>query len=306
MTAPRRLLFVHAHPDDETLTTGVTMAHYARGGHEVHLLTCTLGEEGEVIPEELADHVSARDDTLGLLRREELREAMRRLGVQHEILGADRATGLTSRWRDSGMAGSASSARKDAFANADIKDAAKLVAAHVRRLRPDVVVTYDPEGGYGHPDHVKTHDVVMRALSRLTEDEQPMYTYWIVTPQSWARKDRRWLASHVPRDSGIAVLDQDGSYPASVWPDELVTHTVADDSVVPLVQRALDAHRTQVLVGDRWYALSNRVAGRISRREGYVEVDLATGRPKQRPEGSRQAGLLGPVAERASWGSKRR
>jgi len=90
-------LFVHAHPDDETLTTGLTMAAYASHRHDVHLLTCTLGEEGEVIPTALAHLGANRDDTLGSWRREELRRAMSVLGVTHSVLGEDPRRGVASR-----------------------------------------------------------------------------------------------------------------------------------------------------------------------------------------------------------------
>jgi N-acetyl-1-D-myo-inositol-2-amino-2-deoxy-alpha-D-glucopyranoside deacetylase len=142
-----RLLFVHAHPDDETLTTGVTMAAYASRGHEVHLLTCTLGEEGEVIPVALAHRGSDREDSLGPWRREELRAAMSVLGVAHSVLGEDPERGVASRYRDSGMAGTLGSEHPDAFVRADPGEAAAMVAAHIRAVRPDVVVTYDEQGG---------------------------------------------------------------------------------------------------------------------------------------------------------------
>lgn len=154
-TRRARLLFVHAHPDDETLTTGLTMAAYASRTHDVHLLTCTLGEEGEVIPPVLAHLVAGRSNTLGHWRREELRAAMSVLGVSHSVLGEDPGAGVASRYRDSGMAGTPSAQHPDAFVRADPAEAMALVAAHIRALRPDVVVTYDAQGGYGHPDHIQ-------------------------------------------------------------------------------------------------------------------------------------------------------
>ena len=84
-----RLLFVHAHPDDETLATGVALAHHVARGDDVHVLTCTLGEEGEVIPAQLGHLEGAEGDPLAAHRREELRRAMEVLGVTHHLLGAD-------------------------------------------------------------------------------------------------------------------------------------------------------------------------------------------------------------------------
>src|SRR3954447_17133613 len=99
-----RLLFVHAHPDDETLTCGIAMAHHVARGDEVHVLTCTLGEEGEVIPPRLAHLEGAADDALGPHRHAELTEALGRVGAHLHVLGAE--SGRLSRYRDSGMASS--------------------------------------------------------------------------------------------------------------------------------------------------------------------------------------------------------
>jgi len=281
-----RLLFVHAHPDDETLTTGITMAAYAAQGHDVHLLTCTLGEEGEVIPAELAHCGSDRDDSLGSTRREELRAAMAVLGVQHAVLGEDPARGVASRYRDSGMVGTSGAQHPDAFANADVDEAAAMVAAHIKALRPDVVVTYDRQGGYSHPDHVQAHRVTMSALSALAartasaelDAMAAPVAYCILTPHSWASQDRLWLQENVSSTSSTCiVLQQDDPYPPSVVRDEAVTHVVDEPALVGAQSRALAQHRTQVVVYDGYYTLSNHVAARLSGREGFARLDLATG-----------------------------
>lgn len=281
-----RLLFVHAHPDDETLTTGITMAAYAAQGHDVHLLTCTLGEEGEVIPAELAHCGSDRDDSLGYTRREELRAAMAVLGVQHAVLGEDPARGVASRYRDSGMVGTSGAQHPDAFAAADVDEAAAMVAAHIRALRPDVVVTYDRQGGYSHPDHVQAHRVTMSALSALSartasaelDAMAAPVAYCILTPQSWASQDRLWLQENVSSTSSTCVvLQQDDPYPPSVVRDEVVTHVVDEPALVEKQSRALAQHKTQVVVYDGYYTLSNHVAARLSGREGFARFDLATG-----------------------------
>jgi N-acetyl-1-D-myo-inositol-2-amino-2-deoxy-alpha-D-glucopyranoside deacetylase len=280
---------VHAHPDDETLTTGITMAAYAARGHDVHLLTCTLGEEGEVIPTELAHLGSDRDDSLGSTRREELRAAMAVLGVQHAVLGEDPARGLASRYRDSGMVGTPSAQHPDAFAGADLEEAAAMVGAHIKALRPDVVVTYDKQGGYAHPDHVQTHRVTMSALSALSPVSARTASaeldlmaapvaYCILTPQSWASHDRLWLQENVPStNSNCVVLQQDDPYPPSVVRDEVVTHVVDEPAFVEMQSRALAHHKTQVTVYNGYYALSNHVAARLSGREGFARFDLVTG-----------------------------
>ncbi|MEO8555497.1 MAG: N-acetyl-1-D-myo-inositol-2-amino-2-deoxy-alpha-D-glucopyranoside deacetylase [Actinomycetota bacterium] len=295
-----RLLFVHAHPDDETLTTGITMAAYAGLGHDVHLLTCTLGEEGEVIPPELAHLGSAGDDTLGTRRREELRAAMALLGVEHSVLGEDPARGTASRYRDSGMADSANAQHPDAFALADVDEAAVMVATHIRTLRPDVVVTYDQQGGYAHPDHIQTHRVTMSALMALSgENERDSEVeagsgaataspakgaavpavYCILTPQSWATQDRGWLLDRVASiDSNHTVLQQNAPYPPSVVDDEVVTHVVDEPALAETQSRALAEHKTQVTVCGGYYVLSNHIATRLSGREGFARFDPVAGR----------------------------
>jgi len=304
-TTPATLLFVHAHPDDETLTTGLTIAAYAARGHNVHVLTCTLGEEGEVIPPELAHLGADREDALGPWRREELRAAMSVLGVAHCVLGEDPGRGIASRYRDTGMAGTPSADHPDAFARADPDEAAAMVAAHIRALRPDVVVTYDKQGGYSHPDHIQTHRVTMSALSALAAgsspsppddaDTAPMpVAYCILTPQRWASQDRSWLLEHVtPTSSSCVVLQQDAPYPPSVVSDEVVTHVVEEQALVEMQSRALARHRTQVSVHDGYYALSNHIASRLSGREGFAQLDPLTGDLVAAAHGApRHTGLL--------------
>jgi N-acetyl-1-D-myo-inositol-2-amino-2-deoxy-alpha-D-glucopyranoside deacetylase len=262
------LLFVHAHPDDETLTAGLTMARYVREGHRVHVLTCTLGEEGEVIPPELQHLAADHDDVLGPHRLGELGAAMAALGATYEVLGADPAAGVLSRYRDSGMAGMPSAANPDAFVNADV----------VRRLRPAAVVTYDQHGGYRHPDHIQTHRVTCAAVASLPPEERPAL-YAVLVPASWARQDREWLAAHPPQGTGWELPDPDGDYPPSVVDDHRVTHEVVAPELVPVQASALRAHVTQVTVaatGDV-YALSNDIAARIPGREGFARLDPVTG-----------------------------
>ena len=271
---PLRLVAVHAHPDDETLATGLTLAHHVRAGDEVHVVTCTLGEEGEVITPALA-HLEGSED-LGPHRRGEIARATAALGVEHHWLGGDRPL-----WRDSGMAGSPAAAHPRAFAASPVEEAAAVLGAQLAQLRPDVVVTYDPEGGYGHPDHVQTHRVTVAAVAALPEAERPRL-YVVLTPRSWAEEDRAWLAAHVPPGvtspaGGVAeVPAPDDPYAPSVVDDALVTHAVVDPSAVPLQVAALREHPTQVTVHDGWYTLSNDIAARLPGREAYARWKVET------------------------------
>ncbi|MGO4603213.1 N-acetyl-1-D-myo-inositol-2-amino-2-deoxy-alpha-D-glucopyranoside deacetylase [Terrabacter sp. 2YAF2] len=291
-----RLLFVHAHPDDETLTCGVTMAHHVARGDEVHVLTCTLGEEGEVIPPGLAHLEGDPDDRLAPYRHGELTRALCRVGAVMHVLGEDPGTGRLSRYRDSGMVGSPAAARPEAFAAADLDVAGGLVADVMREVRPDVVVTYDAHGGYGHPDHVQTHRVTRRALELLDDTDRPGRVFEILTPIGWAREDRAWLrgadperldtsawwaeqelGADRPAAPSLVVPATDDPFAPSVVDDGRVTHAVVDGPARAVQNDALRAHATQVIVASEdVHALSNLVAARTTGREGFRRVDPLT------------------------------
>lgn len=147
------MLLVHAHPDDETIGTGATMAHYAALGVQVTLLTCTLGEFGEILVPELAGLEWNQGDQLGGYRITELDAALDALGVgDHRFLGG------AGRFSDSAMTGMPANAAPRAFWRAAsdphiCAEAVRLAVDVIRSVRPQVVVTYDPDGQYGHPDH---------------------------------------------------------------------------------------------------------------------------------------------------------
>ncbi|HSR24647.1 MAG TPA: PIG-L family deacetylase, partial [Candidatus Eisenbacteria bacterium] len=151
------LLLVHAHPDDECVATGGVMLRAHQEGHRVVLVTATRGEEGEI---HNMDEASTRP-RLGEVRTEELRRSC-------EILGVDRQEFLG--YRDSGMAGTASNQDPRSFHRAPLSEAAGRLAVLLREERPDVVVTYTPDGTYGHPDHVKAHHVTVAALDLLERE----------------------------------------------------------------------------------------------------------------------------------------
>lgn len=270
-----RLVFVHAHPDDESLWTGLAIAHHAARGDDVHVLTCTLGEEGEVIPAELqhlqlpADQPRAADspDPLADLRRDELHAAIKELGASTVTVLAD------GRFRDSGMAGTPSAAHPRAFTGAPTDEASGAIAAYLQAVRPHVVVTYDAHGGYGHPDHIRTHEATRAAVAGLP---QPPALYAVVTPRSWALEDRAWLAEHATRP-GVIVPAPEETFLPSVVQDTEVTHTVVDDAALGRQIAALRRHRTQVSVFDGYYTLSNDVATRLAAREAFQRLDPVTG-----------------------------
>lgn len=248
LTAPRRLLLVHAHPDDETLCTGGTIARYAAVGVHVTLVTCTLGEEGEVIPDGLRGLAAPSADQLGGYRVGELRAACTALGVaDHRYLGG------IGRWRDSGMAGTASTSHPRAFAGGRFDEQVAALADIVAEVRPQVVISYDPSGGYGHPDHIRAHQVTMAAAGDVHA------VYWTVVAQSTLRAGLADLATAADLPFRLPVA---GELPAVA--DTTVTTTVCIDDQLPAKVAALRAHATQISVWDgdgaHCYALSDGVA----------------------------------------------
>ncbi|MDX6199368.1 MAG: N-acetyl-D-myo-inositol-2-amino-2-deoxy-alpha-D-glucopyranoside deacetylase, partial [Actinomycetota bacterium] len=191
----RRLLLVHAHPDDEVIGTGATMAKYAAEGVYVTLVTCTLGEEGEVLVSDLAHLASDQQGALGAHRISELEASCAALGVtDHRFLGGP------GRWRDSGMMGTTQNDRPDAFWQADLDEATRALVAVVREVKPQVVVTYDEKGGYGHPDHIQAHRVTAAAFDRAGEP-----TYAPETGEAW-QPDRLYHTA-IPKSVLQAGID---------------------------------------------------------------------------------------------------
>ncbi|HEX6867935.1 MAG TPA: PIG-L family deacetylase [Candidatus Limnocylindrales bacterium] len=149
------LMTVHAHPDDETIGTGGTMAKAVAEGRRVVLITCTRGEMGEIVVPEMDTPENHR--RLGEIRAGELERAMAILGVtEWENLG----------YRDSDMMGRAGNRDARCFWQADLDEAARRLTWFIRRYQPDVITTYNAFGGYGHPDHIRVHDVTVRAYPR--------------------------------------------------------------------------------------------------------------------------------------------
>ncbi len=279
MTA--RLLLVHAHPDDETITTGATMAHYAALGAGVTLVTCTLGEQGEILVPDLEMLDADRADQLGGYRMGELAGALRALGVtDHRYLGGAGA------YRDSGMRGSPSAAHPRAFARAAVdpavfEAAVVAVAGVLREVRPHVVVTYDENGDYGHPDHVMAHRVTSAAVEAAALPDGAA-AGWAVPKLYWTATTR----SAQQRDHDATVAATGTSF-RPVAPDDLehgvddasVTAVVDASSSLPAKTAALAAHRTQVLLEGDLFALSNRFGKLLTGVESYRLVRGEPGGP---------------------------
>ncbi|MBC2643162.1 MULTISPECIES: N-acetyl-1-D-myo-inositol-2-amino-2-deoxy-alpha-D-glucopyranoside deacetylase [unclassified Rhodococcus (in: high G+C Gram-positive bacteria)] len=272
----RRLLLVHAHPDDETITTGGTIARYVAEGAEVHVLTCTLGEEGEVIGDEWAHLVAGAADQLGGFRIGELTSALSRLGAGRPrfLLGA-------GRFRDSGMVGTASAANPRAFVNADRESVIAAMVALIRELRPHVVVTYDTDGGYGHPDHIQAHTITTAAVEAAGSACYPdRGEPWDVAKLYWTVTEATALESGLCRIGDVPDgwrLPEPGELPSV--PDSDVTTVIDVRGVFDAKRAALAAHATQVTVAPSGteYALSNDIAQPILTEEHFVLVRGALG-----------------------------
>jgi N-acetyl-1-D-myo-inositol-2-amino-2-deoxy-alpha-D-glucopyranoside deacetylase len=285
----QRLLLVHAHPDDETIATGATMARYVDAGVHVTLITCTRGEQGEILVPELEHLAADRQDGLGLYRETELASAMAALGVRdHRFLGEAGHDRPGRVYRDSGMAYAEDGSvvpvpdpRPDAFALADVDEAAQRLADVVREIRPRALVTYEPGGGYGHPDHVQAHRVAMRAVELAAAAGgaggsawQVPKVYWVVLPESTVRRATRELS--VAGANPFGGRDPDGPLPSMIVPDDQVTTRLDGTAFLNRKAEALRAHATQVTVDGAFFALSNGVGQPLTGLEYYR---LAAGSP---------------------------
>ncbi|HZE30837.1 MAG TPA: N-acetyl-1-D-myo-inositol-2-amino-2-deoxy-alpha-D-glucopyranoside deacetylase [Actinoallomurus sp.] len=283
MSTDRRILFVHAHPDDESIETGATMAKYAAEGAHVCLVTCTRGEEGEVIPEDLR-HLSG--DELGEYRTGELARACAALGVDdHRYLGGE------GRWRDSGMMGTPSNNDPRCFWRADVEEATAELVRVVREVRPQVIVTYDDNGFYGHPDHIQAYRVAWRAFERAADAS-------FGEGRPWAPS--RFYATAIPITSleaevGRGPFGRVGSVREFGFgvPDAQVTTRIEAGAWLPAKVEAMRSHATQITMAPPYYALSNDVGVPILDAEYYTLLAGESGIPV---EDGRETGLFHPVA----------
>ena len=230
----RSLLLVHAHPDDESIGTGATMASYAAEGARVTLVTCTLGELGEIIPPDLSHLLP---DELGQHRIVELDRACRALGVEdHRFLGGE------GKYRDSGMMGLPDNDDPRCFWQASVEEAAADLVKVIEEVAPDAIVTYDANGFYGHPDHIQAHRVAWRA-HELTGRAAKFY------------------ATAMPRSALATAVE---------LPDDQVTTAIDAAKYLDAKLAAMRAHETQITVDGEFFALSNDLGERALGTEYYT------------------------------------
>jgi N-acetyl-1-D-myo-inositol-2-amino-2-deoxy-alpha-D-glucopyranoside deacetylase len=262
-----RLLLVHAHPDDESIGQGATMARYVAERRGVTLVTCTAGEMGEILVPELEHLAADQDDKLGEHRRTEIAEAMKALGVtDHRWLGGFqtyRDSGM--KWHEDGYAIAADDIHANAFWHADLTEAADHLVAVIREVQPQVLVTYDPFGGYGHPDHIQAHRVAMYAaqLAAVPSHRLDLGAPWEIAKIYWgAMSETRMRASlRALRAAGDTTsfegMDPDGPLPPFVTADENLSALVDGTAYLEQKMAALSSYPTQITLDGPFFALSN-------------------------------------------------
>ena len=290
-----RLMLVHAHPDDEAIGTGATMAHYVASGAHVTLVTCTLGEEGEIHLPELAGLAATGGDQLGGYRIGELAGACAALGVtDHRFLGG------AGRYRDSGMMGLPTNDHPRAFWRADLDEAAGHLVEIMREVRPQVLITYDANGFYGHPDHIQVHRVAMRAAELATaEGFGPAKIYWTALPKS-VLEDGLTAFVDAP-DNPFAGIEHLDELPFGSADTEIAARIDATEQH-RAKEAALRAHATQI-PDDSWlYSIAGNFGGEFMGVE-YYTLAVGTRGPGSGRHGWEDdlfAGLPGPAAPAAA------
>ncbi len=275
--ADRRILFVHAHPDDEVINNGATMAKYVSEGVQVSLVTCTAGEMGEVLVPDLEHLAFEKDGGLGEHRKGELADAMKAVGVtDHRFLGGFghfHDSGMS--WAEDGSATAAEETPDGAFWHADLLEAADLLVEIIRELKPQVLVTYDQFGGYGHPDHVQAHRVATYAmeLAAVRSYKAELGEAWDVAKAYWVAMSRSQMSEGIRavRESGDTTTFEDwdpDNLPFGATDDELDTVIDANEFVEAKME-AMKAHPTQIALDGPFFALSNNLGNQVWGNEFY-------------------------------------
>lgn len=257
-----RALLVHAHPDDETINNGATMALYAALGAQVTLVTCTRGEEGEILTPELSHLASGQDDGLGKHRETELANAMNALGItDYRFL----AQGIKI-YRDSGMMGTEPNNRPDVFWQADLDEAADYLVKIIEEIKPHILITYDEIGGYGHPDHIQAHRVAMRAAEK--SEWQIQKIYWNTMPRSVLAESMEKM-----KEIGSDFFGAESVDDIPFAKDDQFVHALVDgNAYVEQKMDAMKAHHTQIALDGPFFALSNNLGLQVWGNEFYTLV----------------------------------
>lgn len=253
--AGARVVAVHAHPDDEAITTGGVLADLATRGADVTVITCTLGEQGEVIGDTFAQLVNGDADQLGGFRIHELYASLQILGVRGIHLGG------AGCWRDSGMVGDPANDHPRAFIHSGGAAVEQLVSL-LEALRPHLLITYGPDGGYGHPDHIRAHEITHEAATRVSEKVGVQRILWAVT-------DRAELEEGLAAITGIPEGWGTGSLAAI---DDVDLAVELTDTVYATKVESMRAHATQLWIADGSTSLTNPVAAYAQTTQANLKV----------------------------------
>jgi LmbE family N-acetylglucosaminyl deacetylase len=283
----RPLLAVFAHPDDETFGAAGVMAAAVERGVPVTIISATRGEAGE-------SSIAGLDDPeqLGMVRERELREAMRQIGVSDvRLLG----------YRDSGMAGSPSAEHPRAFIRVPVESAASTLAAHIRSIRPHVILTFGPEGLYGHPDHLHMHHVALRGIQLAADPSLKGRA----TSESWQTPVLYFAA--FPREDMLALFDRPNS-PLSSLPEDAranlgtprsqITHRINIEPWQASKRAAIASHRTQTAEGGPLAGIPPEVIEWQLSSEYFVQVPL----PWSSPEDDVSSDIIAVLAAEQNLG----
>ncbi len=266
MPEPLTLMIVHAHPDDEVIGSGGVLAKYAAAGQRTVLVTCTLGEEGEIVVPEM-------DTPENHARLNEIRHAELLAAVAHLQVG----TLEILPYRNSGMAGTPANEHPDSFNRADSDEATGRLTALVRRYRPHVLISYNEEGGYGHPDHIMAHKTTVAAwdaagdATRYPEAGSP-WTPLKLYYMSFRRA--QWLkAWQAMREQGIKTPLDDEAFDETSWVDDPRITTVIDVNEYQQQKlAALAEHRTQIRLDGPWLAVPEDVRKDMLQYEYFIRI----------------------------------
>ena len=266
--ADRRMLLVHAHPDDESIATGITMAKYVAEGAHVTLITCNLGEEGEVLVDDLAHVASHREDRLAEYRIRELDNAMAHLGVtDYRRLGGDgkyRDTGMS--WGEDGLAQLPENLHGNAFWYADLLEAASELVAVIREIKPHVVICDDQSGSYGHPDHIQAHRVTHYAVSLAGAESfrRDLGEAWDVPKLYWraesASRLRAGMEMAPEGDKFLEGFDPNNMPPMFAEDDDIAAQITGTPEQVQAKLAAMKSHVTQIQPDGAFFAMGMDLA----------------------------------------------
>lgn len=232
----RSILFVHPHPDDESIACGGTIARYVAEGARVTLVNCTIGEEGEIHLPEIAGLAADAADQLGGYRYTELVAAANALGVtDHRVLGG------AGRYRDSGMMDTPANKHPRAFWQADVDEAAGLLAAIIDEVKPQVVVTDNENGSYGHPDHIQTNRVTVAAIAKAKWPVERLF-YHAISRSAMERGFKELVDAPDSPFQGISSVDEFDF----VTPDEQIAVRFDVEQYRSAKRAAMAAHASQI------------------------------------------------------------